>query len=51
LAAAGIHVPSVIRCEAVMAIHKSMVLRKAGKLSASTMQKVDSGLKDALGLK
>jgi len=47
----GIRVPSAIRCEAVMVMHKSMVLKKIGKLSQRTMQKVDSGLKDALGLK
>ncbi|GEM_PF-4701295 len=34
-----------------MVIHKSMILKKIGKLSTPTMQKVDYGLKDALGLK
>ena len=47
----GIRVPSAIRCETVMVLHKSMILRKLGKLSPRTMQKVDGGLKDALGLK
>jgi mRNA-degrading endonuclease toxin of MazEF toxin-antitoxin module len=51
LTESGMRVPSVIRCEAVMVIHKSMILKKTGKLSTPTMQKVDNGLKEALGLK
>ncbi len=51
LTESGIRVPSVIRCEAIMVIHKSMILKRIGKLSTLTMQKVASGLKDALGLK
>lgn len=47
----GIRVPSAIRCEAVMVMHKSMLLRKIGKLPPRTMLTVDGRLKDALGLK
>jgi mRNA interferase MazF len=51
LTESGIRVPSVVRCEAVMVMHKSMVMKKVGKLSTRTLMKVDNGLKEALGLK
>jgi mRNA interferase MazF len=50
LITAGIRVPSVIRCEAILVIPKSLIVKKLGKLSPMAMQYVDRGLKDALGL-
>ena len=50
LVEAGIRVPSVIRCESIMVISKSLILKKLGKLSTAVMQKINHRLRDALGL-
>ncbi len=48
LAGAGVVVPSVVRCEALMTIPKAMVLRVVGHLSTGAMAAVAACLKDAL---
>lgn len=50
LASAGVVVPSAVRCEALMSIPKTMVLRIVGHLSIRAMTAVDACLKDALAL-
>ncbi len=50
LAGAGVVVPSVVRCEALMTIPKAMVLRVVGHLSTGAMTAVAVCLKDALAL-
>jgi mRNA-degrading endonuclease toxin of MazEF toxin-antitoxin module len=42
--------PSVVRCDRLFTIDQRSVGRTIGKLSAATMQHVDSCLKVALGL-
>lgn len=48
--AAGIKVPSMVRCESLFTINKLMIIRVLGKLSVNGMRSVDICLKDALGL-
>lgn len=50
IARAGIKVPSVVRCESLLTISKSMIIRVLGRLSESGMQEVGRCLRDALGL-
>ncbi|MBI4787507.1 MAG: type II toxin-antitoxin system PemK/MazF family toxin [Chloroflexi bacterium] len=47
---AGIRVPSVVRCEALLTIPKSMVIRTLGRLSGTAMTTVDGCLRNALAL-
>lgn len=46
----GLRTPSVIQCEFLAAVHKSLILRKLGDLSPQTMQQVNDCLKAALGI-
>ena len=50
LAGAGVVVPSMVRCEALMTIPKAMVLRVVGHLSTGVMTAVAACVKDALAL-
>jgi len=47
---AGIRIPSVVRCESLLTINKSMIIKVLGKLSDKGIREVDACLKDALGL-
>jgi mRNA interferase MazF len=47
---AGIRVPSVIRCGALMTIPKTLVVRTLGHLSDAAMTAVNDCLRDALAL-
>ena len=47
---AGIKVHSVVKCESLLSISKSMIISVLGKLSQNGMQQIDRCLKDALGL-
>ena len=48
---AGIKVTSVVKCESLLAINKSMIIKVLGRLSENGIQKVNECLKDALELK
>jgi mRNA interferase MazF len=48
---AGIKVPSVVKCESLLTINKSMIIKVLGKLSEAGIQKINECLKDALELK
>ena len=50
IAQAGIRVASVIRCESLLTINKSMIIRVIGMLSENGILKVNECLKDALEL-
>jgi mRNA interferase MazF len=50
LARAGVVVPSVVRCEALMTRPKAMVLRVVGHLSPGAMTAITVCMKDALAL-
>ncbi|MBU0491923.1 MAG: type II toxin-antitoxin system PemK/MazF family toxin [Chloroflexi bacterium] len=50
IADAGIRVPSVVRCEVIMAIPKSVVMRALGRLSNTAMAAINDSLRDALEL-
>lgn len=50
IAAAGIRVPSVVRCEALMTIPKTLIVRTLGHLSDGAMDGVNDCLRDALAL-
>ena len=50
IATAGIRVPSVVRCEAIMTIPKSMIVRALGHLPDAAMNVVSTCLRDALML-
>ncbi len=47
---AGIKLPSVVKCESLLTINKSMVIKVLGKLSKDGIKKVNECLKDALEL-
>ncbi len=47
---AGIRVPSVVRCEALMTLPKTLILRTLGHLSKRAMAAVNDCLRDALAL-
>ena len=47
---AGIRVPSVVRCEALLTIPKALVIRALGHLSDAAVAAVNDCLKDALAL-
>ena len=48
---AGIKVASVIKCESLLTINKSMIIKILGMLSNNGIRKVNWCLKDALELK
>ena len=47
---AGIHVPSAVRCEALMTIPKVLIVRTLGRLSNAAVAAVNDCLRDALAL-
>jgi mRNA interferase MazF len=47
----GIKVPSVVKCESLITINKSMIIKVLGTLSENGIHKVNECLKDALELK
>lgn len=47
---AGIRVTSVVRCESLFTINKTMILKALGKLSDNGLSKIGACLKDALSL-
>jgi mRNA interferase MazF len=49
-AGSGLKMVSAIICEGLFSLHRSLVVRRIGALSAAAMVKVDDGLKAALGL-
>lgn len=51
IAQAGIKVASVVKCESLLTINKSMVIKVLGAVSESGIRKVNVCLKDALELK
>lgn len=50
IAQSGIRVPSVVKCESLLTINKSMIVKILGKLNSAGMVKVNTCLKDALEL-
>jgi mRNA interferase MazF len=50
IAAAGIRVPSVVRCETLFTLPKALIIRTLGRLSDAAMIAVDVCLRDALAL-
>ncbi len=50
IAAAGVRVPSVVRCEALMTIPKTMIVRTLGRLSDTALEALNACLRDALML-
>lgn len=46
----GIKVASVVKCESLLTISKSLIIKVLGRLSATGIQKVNECLKDALGI-
>ena len=44
----GIRVTSVVRCEILMTIHKSMVIRRLGSVYQESLSEIDRCLVDAL---
>lgn len=48
---AGIKVTSVVKCESLLSINKSMIIKVIGRLSINGISKVNDCLKDALELK
>ncbi len=47
----GIKVPSVVKCESLLTINKSMIIKVIGILSENGIRKVNECLKNALELK
>lgn len=47
----GIKVPSVIRCESLLSVNKTMIVKVLGTLSEAGLYAVKACLKDALELK
>ena len=47
----GVRIPSVVRCEALMNLPKSIVTRKIGRATDRALRRIDACLKDALALK
>lgn len=47
---AGINVPSVVKCEFLLTINRSMIVRILGRLSVDGIDKVNECLKNALDL-
>ena len=47
----GMKITSVVKCESLLSINKSMIIKVLGTLPANGIRKVNECLKDALGLK
>lgn len=47
---AGIKVPSVVKCETLLTINKTMIIKALGLVSKDAMKKINSCLKNALEL-
>ncbi len=50
IAIAGISVPSVVKCEAILTIPKSLITRQLGQLSNEGMKAIDTCLRNAFQL-
>ncbi|MBM3239025.1 type II toxin-antitoxin system PemK/MazF family toxin [Candidatus Poribacteria bacterium] len=50
IAQAGLKVSSVVKCESLLTINKSMILKVLGRLSDEVIEKLNACLMDALGL-
>ncbi len=50
IAAAGIRVPSVVKCESLLTMPKTLIVQSLGRLSDAGMKAVDNCLRDALNL-
>ena len=50
IATTGVRVPSVVRCEALMTIPKTLIVRSLGHLSATAVAAVNACVRDALAL-
>jgi mRNA interferase MazF len=50
IAQAGLKIPSVVKCESIFTINKSMIVKTLGQLSAEALEKLNTCLVDALGL-
>ena len=50
IAAAGIKVPSVVRCESLMTVPKTLIVRVLGHLSDGAMTAINGCLRDVLTL-
>ncbi len=50
IAAAGIRVPSVVKCESLLTLPGTLILQRLGRLSEAGMKAVDNCLRDALNL-
>ena len=50
IAATGIRVPSIVRCEALMTIPKTLIVGTLGCLSDAAMKAINECLRDALAL-
>ena len=48
--ASGIRITSVVRCEILMTIHKSMIIKRLGQIHHESIAKVDECLIDALDI-
>jgi len=46
----GLRQDSVVNCANILSLHKSMILRRLGRLPDSLLQRVDGSLRAALGL-
>ena len=49
--ATGIKIASVVRCEILMSIHKSMIIKRLGEVFLESLVKIDECLIDALAIK
>ncbi len=47
----GIKITSVVRCEILMSIHKSMIIRRLGEVNPESLPRIDKCLIDALAIK
>ena len=47
----GIRITSVVRCEILMTIHKSMIIKKLGQIYLESLKKIDECLIDALAIR
>jgi mRNA interferase MazF len=50
IAAAGIRVPSAVKCETLFTMPKALIARRLGRLPLSGMQVIDDCLRNALSL-
>lgn len=46
----GIKISSVVRCEILMTIHKSMIIKRLGEVFPESLKKIDECLMDALAI-